>query len=232
MKHRKTSLVVAATSLLVLPASAATLVGYDFNSDFSQTTGTATGSDVSYGSFTGGSASNIGRSSFSNTLFVRTNATGNTATDGDTLAKAITNNAYAGFTLTNTTGETVDLTNLTFDIWFTAPGAINTYEMYVMSDAAAFTAGNELGGVVYDTTLVSAPVEAGPATITTDLSSLGNLATSDSIEYRIYFVDDTNSADPLFRVDNITVTGVAIPEPSSILLSGMALAGLALRRRR
>jgi hypothetical protein len=239
MKHQNTNLAVAATCLLALGSSissshAATLVSYEFlDNDVTQTTGTATGSDVSYGSFTGGGAGGtLGTSSASDSLYVRTSATGAAAADADTLAKAITLNNYATFTLTNTTGETVDLTNLTFDIYFTAGGTTNTYGLYVMSDAAAFTAGNELGSVVYDTTVSAAPATA--TQITTGLSGLADLATSDTIDFRIYFVDNIDSVDPIFRVDNITVNGdvAAVPEPSSTVLLGLGGLALILRRRK
>lgn len=71
MKHQKTSLVVAVTSLLALgsllsPCHADILASYEFTgASAAQTSGSATGTNVTFGAFTGGGAGGtIGFSGF------------------------------------------------------------------------------------------------------------------------------------------------------------------------
>lgn len=217
MKHQKTSLVVAAISLLALgslisPCHAEILVSYEFTgASAAQTSGSATGTNVTFGAFTGGGAAGtIGFSGSTNSIYARWNATGATATDGDTLAEAITLGNYATFTLTNSTGQAVDLTNLTFDIFFEPYTTGVETSVFVMSDSSGFTDGDQLGGVTYASGTAPGLADT-PDTITADLSSLGNLAASDTIEFRLYFVDDSDSNNHLFRVDNVTVNGTVVP---------------------
>lgn len=235
IKLTKSLLVLATLGLTISTAHAVVLVSYEFTgASAAQTSGTATGSDVTFGAFTGqDGSSNVGFSSSSNSMFVRWDATD--GLNGDTLAEAITNEAFATFTLTNSTGQTVDLTNLTFDVFFdplsTNSNYFATRTIFAMADLSGFTSGDELGSVTYADGL-GPTVTDTPDTITVDLSSLSNLAAGNDVEFRLYFVDDSDHNDQIYRVDNLTVNGTVIPEPSAVLLGGLGLLALLRRRRR
>ena len=232
MKRSNTTLLATLASAAIIgSADAATLVNYEFTgASPAQTSGDLSGSDVTHGAYTGnGGASTRGFSSSTNSIFVRWNATGALAADGDTLAEAIANEAYATFTVTNTTATAYDLTNLTFDIFFDPYDTVTTTSVFVMTDLSGFTDGDELGGVTYAPGAGPGPSDT-PDTITVDFSSLGNLSAGASFESRLYFVDDADTADKIFRVDNVTVNGDVVPEPGSLALLG--LGGLCVLRRR
>lgn len=223
---------------LAAASQAAVLVNYTFlDSNASQTTGVATGSNVTLGSFTGASGPNTpyaGFSASSDTIFIRSDATGNLAADGDTLAEAVANNAYAGFTLTNSTGSTINLETLTYNIWFTASGAApRFYEIAVLADAAgSFTTGDMLQTETFSVPSGNLPSTAGTQlSINNDISSLGALANGASMQFRLYIIDNVDDTASIYRVDDVTVNGTLIPEPTAALLGSLGLLTL-LRRRR
>lgn len=228
---------IALVSLVILTTTshAAVIVNYTFlDLNVSQTSGVATGSDVTLGSFTGASGASApyqGFSSTTDTIFVRENATGNLDVDGDTLTEALTNNAYAGFTLTNTTGSSINLESLTYNIWFTTPVSTTTYQIAVLTDAAgSFDAGDMLETKTFLGS--SAPTSAGSQLLqTNNISSLGVLANGASMQFRLYFMDDGDTASAIFRVDDLTVNGTLIPEPSAVLLGSLGMMLLFRRRR-
>jgi hypothetical protein len=163
---------------------------------------------------------------------VRTNATGDLAADGDTLAESIANASYVTFTLTNSSGSDYSLSSLAFDIWNeNARANPSFFSVFGMSNQSAFTDGNEFGSfTVTDTTVGTSAGAANPASL--NLSSLSTLTNGTAIVFRLYVADDTDINDNIYRIDNIVVNGAVIPEPSSLLLSGLAGLVLLLRRRR
>jgi hypothetical protein len=220
---------------------AATLVGYDFSSGninttaktATQTSGDLDGGTLAFGTFAnGGGSDKYGISSSSLSLFFRTNSTGADAASGDTLAEAISNNAYVTFDLTNNSGSDYSLSSLTFDIWNQNERAADSFfSVFGMSDQSPFTDGNEFGSfTVTDTTVGISAITANPASL--NLSSLSTFTNGSTIEFRLYMADDTDLELNIYRVDNIVVNGAVIPEPSSLLLSGLAGLALILRRRR
>ena len=206
-------------------ASAATIVSYDFTGgSASQTGGIATGSDTTVGGFTSGNNGGTGISGSSEVLFARTNSTGASTADGDSLADAIANDTYWTFTVTNTTGGDLDLGTLTFNYWATS--GFGTFTTYVMSDVDGFTDGDEIGSGSIDAPAVNSAALQELQTI--DISSLGTLADTDSIEFRLYIVDASTANNRIHRIDDVTVNEV--PEPGSLAL--LAIGGLCMVRRR
>jgi hypothetical protein len=230
MKYQNTNLAVAATCLLALGSSissshaAVVLAKYEFTGgSAAQTSGLATGSNVAFGAFTDG-ASSPGFSGASNSIFVRYNATDGT---DNNLVEALGNDAYATITITNNTGDVYGLDELSFNFYWDSGG--NNSErgaMYVMSDRSAYENGNELLSFAKEAT------DDTTSNVSADLSSLTSLGTGSSIEFRLYFSDNANNTSPIFRVDNVTVNGTAVPEPSSTVLLGLGGLALILRRRR
>ena len=236
--ERKTQPLFSAGAIILAAAfgtqaGAEVLVQYDFTNDGgaanpSQTSGSATGSDVTFGGFigTGGSG---GISGTTDVLFARTNATGDTTGDGDSLADAIANENYATFTLTNSTGGDVDLDTLTFNNWFTNPFNTLDARVYVLSDVDGFTDGDELGFSQFLGNGPDVPTDPVDQVLQSfDITSLGTLVNGASIEFRLYITDNSTSNSRIHRIDDVTVN--AVPEPGSLALFG--LGGLMVARRR
>ena len=238
MKRLALFLLVGSSPALMSVSEAATLVSYQFNgASAAQTTGDLTGSDLTFGAFNnGGAGTKHGISSASDSLFFRTNAPCALGTDGDTLAEAINpNESYATFTLTNNSGSAYSLSTLSFDVFNTnspADGGTTFFTVYGMSDQAAFTDGNEFGSFTVTASGVSTS-QSSPDQAALDLSSMSSLPDGGSVEFRLYMVDDGDGENAIYRIDNITVTGSVIPEPSPqlMLLGGLGLALLFRRRR-
>ena len=173
-----------------------------------------TADDFTPGPFTGGkrAAGSPGVSKSTENAFVRTQTTGATSADGDTLDEAIERGNYWGFTLTNNAGGggAINLTHFEFDYFATAIGS-DTFTAYVMSDVSGFEAGSELGRVGIRT-------NKGKLENRIDLSSLGPLADGQRIEFRVYLVDRTTNQHQIHRLDRVRVIGEApavpeVPEP-------------------
>lgn len=153
-----------------------------------------------------------------------------TVIDGSTQAAAVTAGDYFTFTITPTTGTTLNLSSLTFDYAnYTNDGTFPTETFFARSNQDSFAA--NLASAVTATT-GSAGVFA-TATITLG-AAFQNLTTP--VEFRIYLSDGTNDADRGALIDNVVLNGTAIPEPSTWAMLGVGsillLAGQKLRRRR
>jgi PEP-CTERM motif len=81
-------------------------------------------------------------------------------------------------------------------------------------------------------TIVGSPLVSGYNTITVNLSSL--LADNAGSTLRLRFAETDNVFSFQFGVDNVNVdaSATAVPEPATMLLVGMAMAGAIVRRRR
>jgi len=188
--------------------------GNEFNTVGSGDQGFSTGSITN---FLGG-----GATALTPHRFVRGNRT--TAT----VVGAIANNDYFKFTLTPNATFLANLTDLFFDYSGTGTSSIeNTSTFFVRSGADDFAA--DIG------TTVLAAQFAGNSVFrrqTIDLSGASFQNLTAAIEFRIYVMNSvTATNDGVARLDNITLNGTIVPEPSSLALVG-SLGVLALLRRR
>ena len=138
---------------------------------------------------------------------------------------------YIQFTLTATTGNVLNLGALSFDHAFNYTGSP------APAQAAIFDVRSDLDG--YASSIGSG--SSSPVSGTTPswgTASIGLTAANyqglNSITFRIYFNDGDNALSTSYiRLDNLTVTASAIPEPASAAaLCGLAGLGFAAARRR
>ena len=213
------------TMAVPMAADAEVLVRYEFNSNSAAQTS---------GSLSGGNVAAPVDSIAANAVEA---AVGRTA---DTLANAITANDYAGFVLTNNSGQDAELETMTFDWWFNSPNASGTqyYRVHGLSDVNGFIDGQEFGtrelgeGSTPGVSFNAHDSAAEALNVSFDISSLGTLADGEAIEFRVYLVDNrsgTFSPDQL--IDNITINGTLVPEPGSLALLGLGTLLVARRRR-
>lgn len=174
---------------------------------------------------------------------VRNNAAYQPNSDGTgdlTAANAFTNNYYIEFTLTPSAGYSTSLTSLTFLIGGSAGTVAYNANFYVRSN---------LVGTGFDTNVgllqtVAVPASASGTTLqgsaTIDLSSLSAFQDVESaVIFRIYAYGDnlspnTPTQNTRPRIDNLVLNGSvdAVPEPSTLALVAIGLAGFTIFRRR
>lgn len=174
--------------------------------------------------------------------FVATSVSGTPTT----LAAAITGEDYVAFTLSTTAAQTASFTTLTFDWWLNSPNSTATGESYSIfaladEDGNGFDTGDQLGvrtlgeGGTVGSGFNAHDTEADALSVSFTISSLADLAASESLEFRLYFVDNrAGVSSPGHRIDNFTVNGTtaAVPEPSALAILGVGVIGLLVRRRR
>lgn len=231
---RPSFLPIVALSLLTTGTShAAALAVYDFTAGSATVTSTigASATDMTAGAFNDrfGTVNNVGISGSSETIFVRATSTGSSTASGDGLDDAIADESYFSFSITAGAND-LTLTTLDFNYWITS-GAALAYTTYVMSDlAGAYTVGNELGSGTIDPGS-GVPDAGSQVPFSIDISSLGTLAAGNTAEFRLYFADASSGQQRIHRIDDVTVNGSVVPEPSTGLLAALAGLGLLARRR-
>ncbi|MDP0490164.1 MAG: PEP-CTERM sorting domain-containing protein [Verrucomicrobiota bacterium JB023] len=152
-------------------------------------------------------------------------AEGQGMSDGTTadLAGAIVDGDYFGVTIAAAPGYTLDLDNVTFNVGRANNG---TRDYAFFTSVGGFSVGDQ---VVYAENAITA--DSINSTQTIDLSGASYEGLT-SIEFRIVFdrrVNNSGYSSATF-IDNFTVNGAAIPEPSSAAL--LCLGAFALVRRR
>ena len=210
-------------SSAVVPASAATLALYDFNGNnltSSDTELNTTAGNISSGTgITGGTdlSTNQGEGG-TRGIQIRYDDIYPQNTGSRTLANAITDQVYYSFTITPLAGQVINFE--TFTAYTDKNGGGATFEYHIMSAVGGFT----------DTdTIDSSSHTSGVANLSYDISSLTGVSTA--TEFRLYIrTDNYTNGSNLLDIDNITITGTVIPEPSGLMLC--TLGGFVLLRRR
>ncbi len=159
-------------------------------------------------------------------------AVGTSAIPG-TEATSVSENDYFTFTVTPTAGYQLNLTSLSFSVqYYGAVSATAWAKYFVRSSRDGFAS---TIGATFETTLVAASYSAGNWVPNNSISLTGPLfqnVTEETV-FRIYLYDN-NSTDRWIALDSIVVDGsaLAIPEPASFLMAGMAACGILLTRKR
>lgn len=165
-------------------------------------------------------------SSFSNNAYMRAENTpaGTGPNDG-------ANMFYHSFSLTIDSG-TWNIESVTYDYFATS--IYQSFFTGLYTDQTGFTDTSvKLGGLDINSNagglatvdLTSANAIAG--------SAFEGLTAGSSVEFRIYFGDNSTSNDRIHRIDNLTVNGSAvIPEPGTVSLVLVAAGALFFLRKR
>ncbi|MGE9268933.1 MAG: PEP-CTERM sorting domain-containing protein [Verrucomicrobiales bacterium] len=166
-----------------------------------------------------------------------TNSSGQTTTP-------LSNRAHHSFTLTAAPGQEITLDNLTlaysfqntFDDPVLAPGLQAYFDAFVSTDG--FATHTYLGGAMVDgnnytngSTTADFNLDFTLPAGTTGTNP-GAYAEGTTLEFRLYFTDNSTAGTRYHRVDSIIVNGETIPEPSGTALFGLALSFSLLKRRR
>jgi hypothetical protein len=152
---------------------------------------------------------------------------------GTTVTDAIAAAQYLSFTVAPVSGNSLTLSSLSFDI-FAATGTTTSYrQIYVFSDQTGFATGNEMltgsTNPSYPTpfNLIPFNTVAAGENFSIDLSSLASV--TESITFRIYF--QTPTPNQGMALDDITVAGTVVPEPSALTFLGLGLVSLMTIKR-
>lgn len=229
MKKINTLLLLGGMSAAANAASVS--VDYDFSGATSAPTtviGDISGSTMTSGAFTGGVAGAT-HSTFSDSIFVRTNGTGATTANGDSIADAVSNDAYASFTIT-AGAEDVVLNTITWAHYGTNTNFAGAdFSVYAFQQSVGFNAGDEIGF----TSTAGAEVAGDTADFSSGALALSGTITAGSTEeFRFYYVDNSTSTTRISKLNSISITGNTVPEPSSAALLGLGGLALILRRRK
>jgi len=148
-------------------------------------------------------------------------------------AAAITATDYFSVTLTPESGYALNLTEISFYAWANQTNTSGSYTYFVQSSATGSTilgtttkAYNTAGAVVNNDTAPSAS-NLYSFDLSAYASDLTNVSTPVTFTIGVY--STTNGS---LRLDSLQILGDVVPEPSRVLLLGLALAcGLQRRRR-
>jgi len=154
-----------------------------------------------------------------------------TAGGGVTAQDALTAAQYMYLTVTPGAGASFTLSSISFDI-FAATGGPSARQIYLFSDKTGFADGSELltASTVAGTPLIPYNTVATGQNFSIDLSGFASMANiNDSATFRFYF--QTPNATQGIALDNITVSGTVVPEPSTVALLGVGLFSLLASHR-
>lgn len=213
-----------------LSVSAAVIANYAFTSGAATSgdaDGTTTASDFTSGAFTGGSktTTTVNISSSSHNAFIRSSASGDT-----TESAAVSNDDSWSFTLTPHAGVTMSLTSLDFQHGNNsqATGVSFTSNFIVRSSLDGFS--SNLGTGVYSRTTSSTSATFSTANIDLSGAEFQNLTAP--ITFKIFEFDASTNSQDIARLDNVVVNGTTVPEPTGLVVLGLAAALWGRRRGR
>lgn len=229
MKTRIKQHTLTAVTLAIFASAsqAAVLAQYNFTtaSTASSIGASTTGLGVTAGNFTVAAtnfSAGIGISTAGNS-YLRSQFT------GADFAAALADDDFFSVTISATNvGETLDLSSVSF-LLGTTHDNVNSFttEAFLQSNVGGFGTGNPtITGS--GTTRTSTTSGFNGTAATFDLTSFSNVST---ITFQIRFADNLNENGKLTRIDDFTLNGTVVPEPSAALLGGLGLLAL-LRRRR
>ncbi len=133
----------------------------------------------------------------------------------------ITTSTYFSFTLSPETGYGVNLTSLSFGARISNVTATpTTFQIYTSADS-------------YGTSIASGTFTKGAWSLYSPTVTSTTTALNAPLTIRIYFLGgDGVSQTGGVRIDDLTITAQAVPEPQTFALIGLGLTGLLLFRKR
>jgi hypothetical protein len=230
-------IIVFATVSLSLPASGAVLAKYEFGTGTPATattadaTTTTVGSGVVAGNFIASVPGTDQGFSANGNAFLRSTATGSTQAD----ALADDNFFSVTISLANS-GDVLNLSSLTLLLGGSADNQSGsptnwTNEIFLQSSVGGFGTGNAIiAGTNTTSALLRNTGTTFPSSASFDLSG-ASFQGLETITFQFRFADSTNVSGFVSRIDDVTINGAVIPEPSAALLGSMGLLVLLLRRR-
>jgi hypothetical protein len=214
-------------------ARAAVLVEYGFGTDsasatYQPTSSSAgvTGSAITAASGFTGLVSGNARSGISTTSGNPINCLFTRGTDDTDEASAVANSKYFSLTLTPGSGQTIDLSSLTFDYRRDASSSASTGILRTDAGGDGFT--TDVGGSFSMTGTSTSTFTTGPTLDLSGVASLQNVTLP--VTFRIYIFGGTKDT-AVTRYDNIAFNGT-VPEPTTAGVLCLAGMGLTLARRR
>ena len=132
------------------------------------------------------------------------------------------NDNYLEFTLTGSAPGSLSIETISISQWRNGGGAVDGMAFEVSVDGGAFS--------LYDSIQVDPNSGNGPSFDTFTFTETISGAESVAIRFAPRHVNQGSTGN--LHINGLTVTGTAIPEPSSLILSGLAAFGLLLKRSR
>lgn len=212
-------------------ANAATLASYDMENTLNRALASLVDGGVTATSLTGNSLAPFGALQKPTGNFYTTWIT--TVGGGSTVQDALTAAQYMHLTVTPLAGQSFTLSSLSFDI-FAATGTTTSFrQIYVFSDKTGFADGDELltgsTNPSYTTPFSLIPFNTVTVGQNFSIDLSGFAAVNDSVTFRIYF--QTPNAAQGIALDNLTVSGAVVPEPSALAVLGLGVIALLTTKR-
>ncbi len=230
--NRRSFSALALLSTLLFAAasvSAATLASYDMQNAPNRALPSLLAGGVTATSLTGNSLNPFGAVQKPTGNFYTTWVT--TVGGGATVQDALTASQYMYLTVSPVAGNTITLSSISFDI-FAATAGPSARQMYLFSDKTGFTDGSQLlaASTVAGAPLIPYNTVVAGQNFSIDLTGIGAMANiSDSVTFRFYFQTPTSFQG--IALDNLTVSGTVVPEPSTFALLGLGLISLVAKGR-